>query len=773
MSSNQKKQKTNQKGEQKKPQNKEEKAQRRNRRPRDRRRNKNGMPRKTWGDKKLPADEIMKLAGGQGVNSLAAVHREKNAEVLAAVNQDVVCDVTPATTSSAIQSFALGIILAAKKRGLNSFMDSDRQWQAYGYICDIVRAAIKGETLEFTAAPRWFVEIMFALRPKNHKALTATIGYEMIVIDSPPSLSSVMTLGTGPESYSVAFGNALGPQVNGFQAISPASPYDPQIGKEQFAEIWMVFPAKKGTPTEMVSPLLEGGYLTSDCSAFALNTSRLGTGYYNPGGINNRLENEVHIDCPILSRFCQDNDISDEITGEFRAGFQYANGGGTACYLGPRCLEFEHLGLFKNKGRQVFKFYDLLAYFEVLSLIIGSVLEKASRQNAIVSRPYPLTVQQTLLMLRQALIPFFNNEMAQDLRLKNSKGTDPGIQVYLPCTVGDNGCTQTVTENSPLMPAFFTEMVKGASRVTVDLGALKGAPHRVVMDHIPILSVGVGMNASNYTWDNNGNVAFVYQELVGEVPVSPVDCSAVIGNTTYYLDLNGTEISKYIAAHNEWMTAHSAFLTTLTKLSASTGSPLFSTIFSTQYVCRVDPPAPVTDNIAPTLQGAKMQKQTSKKAFGAAISTTQVKQVLPVAGQSPTFAQRAVLRQQSNIPFFKETVKYSAISVTPVFEFFSADVLEASQAYIQSVYGEFIKIPFAATDVDVVRITNTTAPTLYSLHAAAAQLDVKTITSSGPTELENLLATLDDTGGGGFLTTLGKILQTGGQVAAALGGILV
>jgi hypothetical protein len=416
----------------------------------------------------------------------------------------------------------------------------------------------------------------------------------------------------------------------------------------------------------------------------------------------------------------------------------------------------------------VFKFYDLLAYFEVLSLIIGTVLEKASKQQAIVPKSYPLTVQQTLLMLRQALIPFFSNEMAQDLRLKNSKGLDPGIQIYLPCTVGDNGCSQTVTNNSPLMPAFFTEMVKGASRLAVDIGAAKGAPHRLVMDHVPVLSVASGAIAPNYSWDNQGTPALVYAELPGEVPISPLDCSAVIGNTTYYLNLNGTELSSYVASHNEWMTYHAPFLTSLSKFSSAAGSPLFSTIFSTQYVCRVDPPIPGPDG--PNV--SKMQKQPSRKAFGASTVSMKVKQVLPIPGQG-TFIQKAVLRQQSNIPFFAETVKYATLAVTPIFEFISQDSFEASQAYVQSVYGEYIKIPFSASDVDTVRSTNINAPTLYSLHAAAAQLDVKNVTSSGPTELETLIASLDETGGGGFLTTLGKLLQAGGQVAATIGGIMV
>jgi hypothetical protein len=763
-------------------------GQKRNAKKQQQQSNKIALPKKSWKtggqrdmtkkkktinhmkNKETGADKLMKLGGAHGKNALGASHREKNREVLAAKNQDSTCDVTPATTSAAIQSFALGIILAAKRRGLNSSMTASSQWQAYCYLVGVIRSAIEGATLEFTSAPRWFVEILAALRPKNHSALTAEVNYEMIILETEPALSSTMTFGTNTEAYTLCFGEPVGAQVNKFQAIVPAGAYDPEQGKRDFAELWTVFQSTEGTPTELISPTQELAFLKRDCSAYAKVTSRLGAGFFNVGGINNRLENEVYIDCPVLSRFAQDNDTEDEVTGEFRTGFNYANGGGTACYLGPRCLEFEYVSQFKNKARQIFKYYDLLAFYEVLALIIGGVQEKVVKQQAIVFNEYPLSVQQTLLMLRQALIPFFNNEMAQDLRLKNPTGLDSAIEVYLPLTVGDNGNSQTLLESSPLMPCFFTEMVKGATRLTVDVGD-GSIPGRQVIDWVPVLSHPAPPTvATNYTFDNNGVATNVFRDVQGETYINPIDCSAIAGNATLYLDLNGLEIAAYVDAHNKWMTAHQPFLTALCKLTATAGNPIFSSIVINQIVTRVDPPAPV---VAPntTATAPKMQKRNSIKSFGAGLSAVKAQQVQPIPGPGTSFNQKAVIRQQSNVPFFSEAQKYVSALVCPVVETRSEGFASGS-SNIQSIYGEYIRVPFASTTSDNINVTSLSAPTLYQMHLAAAELDQKNATSSQQTELEKYVQDQDTEGGGGFLSSLSKILQAGGKAAVAIGGVI-
>lgn len=320
------------------------------------------------------------------------------------------------------------------------------------------------------------------------------------------------------------------------------------------------------------------------------------------------------------------------------------------------------------------------------------------------------------------------------------------------------------------MPCFFTEMVKGASRLTVYVGD-GSIPGRQVIDWVPVLSHPAPPTvATNYTWDNNGSPTNVFPDVIGEVPINPIDCSAIVGNATLYLDLNGLEIAKYVTSHNNWMTAHQPFLTALCKMSATPGNPIFSSIVINQVVTRVDPPLPVTTPNT-TATGQKMQKRNSVKSFGVGLSDTKAQQVKPIPGPGTSFDQKAVIRQQSNVPFFSEAQKYVSALVCPVVETRSEGFASGS-SNIQSIYGEYIRVPFSSTTGEIINVTSLSAPTLYQVHLNAAELDLKNATSSQQTELEKYVQDQDTEGGGGFLSSLSKILQAGGKAAIAIGGVI-
>ena len=704
------------------------------------------------------ADRIMREAGGHGVNPLSVPSREVGIETLSATNQDPTFNVFPNVNSASVLSFAMGIILAAKKRGWSLQTSGADQYQALMYLIDVINSAMQGTTLEFTSAPRWFVEILIALRPKGHRALTGRAYYEITVTDTAPAPNSIITWGTLTESYSVVFGDPSVNSYNGFSTIDPAPSYNPAVGKEKFSTIWAVFPSVKGTPSELISPTQPSYYNQNDCSAFAQVVGRYGAGFFSVGGVNNFLENEVHIDSPILSRFASS---SREYEGAAnRAGFNYANGGGTACYLGPRCLEFTHISQFRNKARQVFKFYDFFRFYEVFSLIIGGVQERASAQTTIATRPYPLTAQQTAILLRQTLLPFFNNEMAQDLRFKDTYGSGGAGTTYLPVVVADNGVSQTALNVSPLMPKFFSEMVKGAMRLCLDIER-KGDRSRLVMDWVPVLAVATqpttGVQSPvQYTYSINGSPANLYNVSAGEFPMNIVDCSVVDGSTTYYLSLNGGEIAGIIEAHNEWMTEHQPFMTGLTKLTASRSSPLFTTIISTQVVRAIEENTPVP---APPIVGAKMQKQHSKtKVKGASVARKKVRQVNPVNPPIDWYDKFGAVSLNSSAPFLKELQKYQPIMISPIFSSQDAQG-DTTISFAQSIYGEYFLLPYVSAkdqfDVDPL----TQLPTLQSLHQAAADLDLKNISNSGQTEIEVILDSLSQKGQGDFLGILSSFLR--------------
>jgi hypothetical protein len=743
------------------------------------------FPPRPWRDNNVaPADALMKLTGGHGKNVLSRAHMERQPEALAAANQDTVHDVQPSIPSSALVILAVGIVLAAKKRGWNSQNSAASQFQVLGYLVDIFRASLKGATLTFTSAPRWFVELCVALRPKRHAYIVSEAYYEPVVIETALGVTSTMIMGSAQEAYALVFGEASGSPINGYRTLTPAPVYDPVVGASEFSSMWNVFPGRDlvGTPTELISPTQPSYFMAKDCSAFAMVKSALATGYFNPGGVNQMLENEVHIDSPLLAKFCGDNTIIDLVVAQYRRGFQYASTGGTSCAIGPRCLEFTHIDQFRKKGRAVFKFYNFDEYFEVFSLIIGGVLERCAGQTTITPKPYPLTALQTQVMLRQALIPFFNNEMAADLRMKEADGQAAGIQVLLPFSVADNGCSQTALSAGPEVPRFFAEMVKGARRLTADVS--RGKTGRITMDWIPILSRppswGQGVN---YTYGTGENVNLVYLvPPVAEVPMNLVDCSVVSGNQTLYLNLNGTELTTVIGLHNEWMAYHQPFMTGLTKLTSSAGSPLFSSVIQTRIVRAVQPIPPpevqettsVKGQVQPSssLSGPKMVKRDSKSQMkGYSVAGKRIRQVNPVPGETGQFLVAGAEILNTNVPVDAELEKYRTIIVSPVVTTndrnFSAD-----SGYLRALYGEGISIPYTnSKDESFGGNDALNIPTLYTLHQQAADLDLKNISNSARSEIEVLLDSLDEQGHGGFLAGLGKALAAGAKVAAWAGGM--
>jgi hypothetical protein len=441
----------------------------------------------------------MLLSGGHGRNPLGEKNQEHTREQISAPNQDSALDVEPAISQRGLAYMALGIILAAKKRGWNSSNVPSSAYYAYRYMIDIFSSAVNGSTLEFTAAPAWFWEICAALAPKDHPWLSSRIAYEAVIDDSGPSaLTDIISMGTGAEEYAIVFGDPLGTAINGFPTLTPPAPYTPALGKEFFSSLWNVFIATPGTPTEIVGPLGDSAYLRRDCSAYAVNYGRFGSSYFAPGALASYLENEVRIDSPLLAKFCARN--NEQTSFKFRSGMRFITSGASACYIGPRCIEFESKGQFRNKGRANVKLYDFDEFVEVFAIFIGLVQEAVSKQLNVQQEDYPLTIQQARIMLRQAMLPLFSNEKCADLRLAASGPESPAFFPLLPFTVSDNGLAQTSLMDAPLLPRFLTEMIQGCGRITAKVFSGK----RLINDWLPVLTGLSTVSITNYTWDKNG-----------------------------------------------------------------------------------------------------------------------------------------------------------------------------------------------------------------------------------------------------------------------------
>jgi hypothetical protein len=724
----------------------------------------------------------MKAGGAHGKNANAVIHHEITSNSLAVQNQDAILDISPEISHASLIYLALGIVLRAKKKGWNTQQSPDAQFQAFCYLIDVLTDAIQGSTLKITSAPKWFWEICYALAPKEHSYVTARVYYEPIVKPTSLTLSSNMALGALAEAYNVVFGSPTGLPKNGFPTITPAPAYDPLIGAAEFSSMWNVFSSVKGTPTELVGPFADTALLRKDCSAFAMAVSRFGLSYLSPGGSALRLENEAHIDCPILSKFCWDYTNASSLSGEYRTGFQLYNSGGTPCYIGPRASEFEKDDQFRNKGRPVFKFYDINEFIEVFALLIGLMQQQQFTQASVVYEQYPLTIQQFSIMLRQAILPLFANEMAQDLRHECATPVDPGTPVYLPLVVSDNGVSLTAFAEAPLFPRFYTEMVKGCSRVTSNVGNL--ASDRLIMDWVPVLCKNPAQTLTGYTYD--GEPVFL-PAPPAEIPMNLVDCSIVEGPTVSYLCLNGPELAEYVTLHNKWMNNYMSFVTGLAKFAPSRGSPLFSSIFQTRVVRTVSllpPPEPspqVTaekkkskDDKSISSTPPQPQRKPSVTDRGYSVKDRIVKggkgatPPPPVPGNA-VFQFEETSSIHSNLPFLSELSKYQDILICPFIH--TAASLSGTASYLQCVYGEGIKTSFGASPDGGSSVFASTRPSLYDTHLKCAQMDIKNVFGSSRTEIEVLLDELEAKGEGGFLSTLSKALSMGSSITKTIGDL--
>jgi len=143
-------------------------------------------------------------------------------------------------------------------------------------------------------------------------------------------------------------------------------------------------------------------------------------------------------------------------------------------------------------------FFNFDEYFDQFSYILGGMQEKASEYQAFEKIiPYPLTAQKALILLRQALIPMFCNELAIDLRY--SAMSDSAVQGFIPFSVGTNGNASAIVGEQPLFTQFFAEGVRAAHRMIANI---KGVG---VLDIVPLLgyfAAPIGARPRDYFWNN-------------------------------------------------------------------------------------------------------------------------------------------------------------------------------------------------------------------------------------------------------------------------------
>jgi hypothetical protein len=738
---------------------------------------------KRFGRPTTDPDIVMHASGATGTD-IRNPARESTMVGMSSISvnqQDPSLNVEVRINNRSLAYVSAGVILRAMAHGWLGAPGGETAYAAFVYLFNSLKNSVEGTFPTLQSAPIWFWELNAALLGKTERMKTGRVTYKGFNLDDGQGVSQNFVLGTGEYSYSIFWGNVISGNgdVNGYPILSPAPAYLEEDGERAIQSLFDYF-SENGLCKRIGTPDAGTLAMSHDTSAFAAVYSEYGASYFSTGGSATTLQSERRITSPIFSKFgpYQDDD------NLWRGYHEYHRGAGSPFYLGPRLTEMENRRQIRNKVPPIFKWYDFDQFFEHLSLALCLAIEENYKGTGTLGVPCPLTSQQVQLMLRQAMLPFFSNGMAQDLRLEQ-----PSWVPFLPFVVGPNGISQGNIGSGPLLPCFIAEEIRAVKRVLAHLrdpfAEKSGVPSNMEIDVLPILgrpSYAVYAPLGNYTYDTGG-VGELYSTSLLEVPISLIDASAVVGPVTNYVDLNGPTNTLIVKAWNEWIQQYSGTLVTLVQLSQDKGCDALSTLFYTNQIQivaidqRVAAPVPVgvsrgqtanqttaTSSPVPKEKDVpgKLKKQPSKKHLGLSLDHLRHRVgAAPSPGPSEFFTRVVHVGSSSMVGFTSEIWKFLALWALPVALVIAPQNESSKAAYQTNVIEPFYLASSSASTNFVVDATQEFYPILADKNMEFATMNVRAYNSPVKSEMEIEFDALTARGHGGFFTKIAGMIGEG------------
>lgn len=677
---------------------------------------------------------------------------------------DRVVEIQAQLNYKAIETFGRAYIEAALKKGWAASLKANQlsyPYQAYVFFINVVLKACQGLTLGISRAPKWLWGFLSAIKPKSVPYKTGTVSYSWVMEEGTPYIPACTT------SFPfTTMGVRTANQVNGFNTLTDIS-YSEGQGEQAIQALFAVF-ADGPMNTVVEAPPTDP--FANDTSCFSASYTEFGySEETNAGGFLTTLYNEKKITCPLLAKFAYYYD--GPVT---RAFCETDVSSGTASYIIPRILEFESADEFRNKVRPIFKYFYFEEFFEVLSLIMAGALENNQRDfNSRPVPPCPLTAQQVRILLRQNLVPIFNNEFAADLVFGYGYVTP-----MFPFSVGANG--SAVHNAHMLLPTFFVENIRACARKKIRLSAKF---KKEVLDYVPVLAGSLMPITPNYTYDGTSGSTLLYAVSESETPIDIQEASVIIDGIKVPLDLNSGELDSLASIWNDWISQLGSYLSSLATIGSEKGINALSTVSYTLHSKTIEAGADVggpLPKVASTLgaqaSAKSLGRQNSKGKFALGLSTQkEVGTVAPAVGPGGLDVFQIISPQvvTSNCPVYDGMWKYLSVMILPIKLAQAGGAL--NNADISSNQVLFIE-PYSIALESTGPSEAVGVSTMYRRHLAMAKLDLRTPLSPKK-EVEVDLETLLVHGRGGLFASLAGMfaedvlgLKGGRDVANTVGG---
>jgi len=368
--------------------------------------------------------------------------------------------------------------------------------------------------------------------------------------------------------------------------------------------------------------------------------------------------------------------------------------------------------------------------------------------------PCPLTSQQVQILLRQALIPFFDNDMFQDLRY------DTNDKIHLlPFVVGPNGNAGQVA--AMFVPTYLAENV----RAMKSLSAVANQKYynSVMTWHSVLARPSDYPQLGNYLTQNQQPI---FRIDPSEVLINLIDASAQQNQAVVYVDFTRIEIAALLERWNQWIQGLQAVLSPLVTLTGQKGiRALNCNIMTNSIQTRQDPTPPPP----PPVTGIK--KAGVEKTFSVGCSAMALRRIGATPAPGSTYFMDVVENYVSSGQAINPAC-WPILSkwILPV-DFSNDQVEESSSQGTLAFTVEPNKIPRSSSG-GIGQPSNLTSsrPDSYSRHLQAAEVDVKAFVTMQPNEIIASLVKIGEDGRGGFLTS--TIANLVGSFSPELSGII-
>jgi len=685
-----------------------------------------------------------------------------NVDVSVYTNFDCVVGAPLAALSSAYTQGYLDRIFAEGNPNYGYF--------SFVFMIKAIEAAIQGTQITTVQMPRWFIDLLNALRPKVVPFKAGNVNYSWVYIQNPNYPPTVAMPGLSGNSTWTAYTLSTNTVDSYELLVPPTASYTDELGAQAFKDLCTFMSGDRSglrSPLWKMEVFTQKSRMSKSADVFALSSAILGRGL-GSGSLGKVTSLEVPLLHPAFATYGIDNGASKRY---FRL---HRNFSGDPIVLGSLLVDAKSVKEYRTKQPPIFKYIDHGELVDVLAQWFVLLFSQYSQDVNIQVKNLVnlgMSFQDFNILVRAVAMYVFasSNHWGQSMINLVPTGND---DYFIPFLSSSSGAVSNSNVAGIQLPILFAEnlkCLKSAINYAYSVPGSKTIDYSNPTYMIPVYG----------KWSQNVLVASDYQYLNvstnAMIPIftaDPTDVINIVDGSTNggYANIGGSnKLTELVQIWNENIETLRAYSMSLTTLESDEGLNAFRSIGFTR-VCQVF-------NESKKLKREKFIKEKEKpKEFKVSEDWTlhSVRRnflkhrisVNAVTLKEPqyTYNEVQIMSTQSQ-QYFNNTVwsKVLSIWILPVGH------VNVTNTDVDNFNTEDARIFYSEPNIIRNAAVQNSSTTMHTTHTIYAQQLVRTKYGL-PQDIETILQSAAESGKGGLI---GGILEAFAPViASAVGGMI-